>query len=92
MKYCKSCVLPSTRPNLFILPNGNCTACETHAFRPKIAWGKMKLEFKNIIKNIKKKKLLYDCLIPVSGGKDSTWQVILAKKMVLILLLLLINQ
>jgi N-acetyl sugar amidotransferase len=80
MKYCKSCVLPNTRPNLFILPNGNCTACETHTIRPKINWGKMKLEFKNIIKNIKKKKLLYDCLIPVSGGKDSTWQVILAKK------------
>tara|TARA_B110001452_G_scaffold215791_1_gene187033 strand:- start:720 stop:1814 length:1095 start_codon:yes stop_codon:yes gene_type:complete len=80
MNYCKSCVLPNTRPNLFILPNGNCTACETHTIRPKIDWNKKELNFKNVVKKIKKKKLLYDCLIPVSGGKDSTWQVILAKK------------
>ena len=38
---------------------------------------------------IKKKKRVYDCVIPVSGGKDSTWQVIVAKKYGLKPLLLL---
>ena len=51
MNYCKSCVLPNTRPNLFILPNGNCTACETHTIKPKIDWKKRELNFKDIVKN-----------------------------------------
>ena len=57
MNYCKSCVLPNTRPNLFILPNGNCTACETHTIRPKIDWNKKELNFKNVVKKIKKKEI-----------------------------------
>ena len=39
-------------------------------------WQKRKKEFEILINKIKKKKLRYDCVIPVSGGKDSTWQVI----------------
>ena len=35
-------------------------------------------EFIKVVKRVKKKKCDYDCLIPVSGGKDSTWQVITA--------------
>ena len=36
---------------------------------------KKKTNFEKIIQKIKSKNL-YDCLIPVSGGKDSTWQVL----------------
>ena len=80
MKYCKKCVLPETRPNLFILLDGICTACHSHANKKKINWKKKEEDFKKITKKIKNKKLLYDCLIGVSGGKDSTWQVLMAKK------------
>jgi len=80
MKYCIKCVLPDTRPNLYILPSGVCSACITHAKKKTIDWNKKKKEFNKITQAIKKKKLLYDCLIPVSGGKDSTWQVLIAKK------------
>ncbi len=80
MNYCKICVLPDTRPHLYILPNGICTACATHSLRDKINWKKKENEFKQIVKKVKKQNLLYDCLIPVSGGKDSTWQVLLSKK------------
>ena len=79
MKYCKKCVLPNTRPNLFILKNGICTACHAHKQKPKINWKAKELAFKKLIAKIKKKNLFYDCLIPVSGGKDSTWQVATAK-------------
>ena len=75
MNYCKRCVLPNTRPNLYFLKSGICTACDSHEKRKKINWKKKEIEFRKIIKNIKKKNLPYDCLIPVSGGKDSTWQV-----------------
>ena len=79
MIYCNNCILPNTRPNIFILKNGVCSACDYH-LKKKINWNKRKSDFKSLVKKIKKKKLLYDCLIPVSGGKDSTWQVLIAKK------------
>lgn len=76
MRYCIKCVLPDSRPNLFISKNGICSACMAHANRKKRDGVQSKKKFLNIIKKIKKKKNLYDCLIPVSGGKDSTWQVL----------------
>ena len=35
MIYCKKCILPNTRPNIYILPNGECTACNTHLYKKK---------------------------------------------------------
>jgi len=80
MNYCKKCVLPDTRPNLYILSSGICTACYSHSNKKKINWKRKEKEFQKIVKKIKNKKLSYDCLIGVSGGKDSTWQVLTAKK------------
>ncbi len=80
MIYCNNCILPNTRPNIYILPSGECTACNSHFKNKKINWKKKKKDFLQIVKKIKNKKLLYDCLIPVSGGKDSTWQVLQALK------------
>ena len=79
MKYCNNCILPNTRPNIVILSDGKCSACHSHNDKKKINWIKRKKDFYKIVKNLKKRKLLYDCLIPVSGGKDSTWQVIKMK-------------
>ena len=76
MIYCKNCILPNTRPNISILSNGICTACDGHLDKKKINWKLKEKKFLQIVEKIKKKNLLYDCLIPVSGGKDSTWQVL----------------
>ncbi len=80
MKWCNTCVLPSTRPNLVINSSGVCNACEQGKEKKKINWRKRKIEFENLVRRIKKKKAEYDCLIPVSGGKDSVWQVVIALK------------
>lgn len=74
MKWCNSCVLPDTRPNLFIQDNGICNACNLHRSKIKVNWKERKENFERIINQVKRKSLGYDCLIPVSGGKDSTWQ------------------
>ncbi len=74
--WCKNCLLPNSRPNLIIENNGNCSACNNFKRKKKINWIKKKHEFTKLVKNIKKKNLRYDCIIPVSGGKDSTWQTI----------------
>lgn len=77
MKYCKSCVLPDTRPNLIILSDGRCNAC--HSWEEKnqvIDWNARRMALDQLVIETKKKATTWDCVIPVSGGKDSTWQVI----------------
>ncbi len=76
MRYCNKCILPSTRPNLIIHEDGECNACRNFKNKPKINWKKREILFKKIINKAKKKSKFHDCLIPVSGGKDSTWQVV----------------
>ncbi len=71
--WCKTCVLPSSRPNLSFDRDGVCNACKTK--KQKKYLNKNLNELKKIIKRVKKKSNNYDCIIPVSGGKDSTWQV-----------------
>jgi N-acetyl sugar amidotransferase len=76
MRYCTSCVLPDTRPNLRLDAAGVCEACRNHAARTDIDWGMRRRDFESLVKSTKAKAAGYDCLIPVSGGKDSTWQVL----------------
>ena len=80
IKWCKKCVLPNTRPNLTILKNGICSICSLK--KEKINW-QVRFKFlKNLSKKIKKRsKNNYDCVIPVSGGKDSFWQVLTALRL-----------
>ena len=76
MKYCTRCIIPDTRPNIQFNAQGVCNACETHATKPRIDWQQRESAFRQVVANAKSKNLEYDCLIPVSGGKDSTWQVV----------------
>ena len=79
MKYCKKCILPDTRPNIKI--NNNGLSNSKCSIEIEINWEKRLNEFKKFIRMIKKNnKYIYDCIIPVSGGKDSTWQVLTALK------------
>ncbi len=76
MKYCNNCILPDTRPNLNIDSSGKCNACKAHLTKSDIDWEKREEHFSEVVRNAKLNSSGYDCLIPVSGGKDSTWQVI----------------
>tara|TARA_B100000579_G_scaffold438030_1_gene471097 strand:- start:5030 stop:6148 length:1119 start_codon:yes stop_codon:yes gene_type:complete len=77
--WCKKCILPSTRPNLVIGKDGVCNACKNHEKKIKIDWTKRKKNLDKILTKIKKNnKSNYDCVLPVSGGKDSTWLAIKA--------------
>ncbi len=76
MKYCKKCVLPDTRPNLFLDDKGVCNACNMHNTKQITDWEQREKDFGEVVKNAKSKSKGYDCIIPVSGGKDSTWQVV----------------
>lgn len=75
MKYCKKCVMPTSRPGITLNEDGICGGCL--GFKEKkeeIDWTKRTKELDKILDNFRGNGD-YDCLIPVSGGKDSTWQV-----------------
>ncbi len=76
MNYCKRCILPDTRPNIVIGPDGICNACRSHKSKAGIDWDKRQNDFEKVVANAKQHSSGYDCVIPVSGGKDSHWQVI----------------
>jgi tRNA(Ile)-lysidine synthase TilS/MesJ len=78
MNYCNRCVYPDTKPDLTLNEYGLCSACEAFEKREEIDWGKRKEEFKELLDYIKCEANVYDCIIPVSGGKDSHFQVIKA--------------
>lgn len=78
MKYCTKCVMPDTKPELTFDEEGVCNACRSHERkRGDINWEQRASEFLQIVHNCKK-NTGYDVLIPVSGGKDSTYQTIKA--------------
>ena len=79
IKYCTSCLFPSTKPDLVFNENGICNACTNYLNRPEIDWENRAAEFTELVKSIKSINQ-WDCVIPVSGGKDSTYQALLAKE------------
>jgi N-acetyl sugar amidotransferase len=83
IKYCSKCLFPETKPDLFFDEDGVCSACIAAEEKNKgIDWLQREKEFYEIINYYKRPKseIGYDCLIPVSGGKDSTYQAYFMKE------------
>lgn len=88
MRYCNRCTYPiNARPTIIFDQEGICSGCRNHEkFKNnvKVDWKDRKKKLDKIIKeakiNAKKNNSSYDCVIPVSGGKDSTFQVWYLKK------------
>lgn len=77
IKYCRRCLLPETKPNLYIDEEGVCDACRNYEERKEVDWNKRKEELIQLLDKYRcKDGSNWDCIIPVSGGKDSTYQVI----------------
>ena len=80
MKYCVRCVLPETKPDLTFNEKGVCDACQSTELKKRIDWKSRKKEFEKLIEKYRNKSGdNYDCIIPVSGGKDSYYQAYVCK-------------
>jgi N-acetyl sugar amidotransferase len=80
MKYCKKCIQPDTRPNIKFDEEGICGACRYEESKSTIDWTAREAELKEIAEWAKANtSCAYDCVIGISGGKDSFWQVYYAK-------------
>tara|TARA_B100002052_G_scaffold255080_1_gene245068 strand:+ start:5825 stop:6967 length:1143 start_codon:yes stop_codon:yes gene_type:complete len=81
MSYCSKCIIPITRPETFFNEN-ICNACISYEQRKNIDWKKRWKIFIEKIEEIKKKKASgWNCIIPSSGGKDSTYQALKAREL-----------
>ena len=74
---CRNCIYPSTKPDLEFNKNGVCQGCIAFKNRKKINWKKKEIILKKILLQYKNNsKNNYDCIVPISGGKDSHYQVL----------------
>lgn len=80
--YCKKCVYPSSSAiPLAFDENGICSACRVNQQSKELDWEERRKKFEKLIEEYRNKDGTgYDCIIPVSGGKDSYFQVHLIKK------------
>ena len=76
LKYCVRCVMPHTKPDLHIDEEGVCNACRSMEKRKDVDWDQRHQELLTVLEKYRKNGTNWDCIVPVSGGKDSTYQVI----------------
>ena len=76
MRYCSRCTYPIIAVNLSMNDEGICSGCVINEEKKKIDWAAREKEFQELVRSYKNKDgSNYDCIIPVSGGKDSHFQV-----------------
>jgi len=81
IRYCKNCLFPETKQDLTLDENGICSACNYVKIKGTIDWETKWKELKNIFDKFRSKdEKNYDCIIPVSGGKDSIYQTYVVKE------------
>jgi len=84
MRYCRKCLQPDTRPDIYFDSNQVCGACLYEESKQTIDWQAREKELHDIADWAKteaeKNNVPYDCAIGVSGGKDSTFQAFYVKE------------
>ncbi len=72
--------MPDTRPHTIMTKEGMCQACLNQEEKKKVDWAKRWAELKVLCDKYRRKDGYYDCVIPVSGGKDSHYLVYILKE------------
>ncbi len=73
MKRCTKCNLPETHETIIFDAQGVCNICNQQDFKKdSIDWGQRKKDLDALVEEYRG-KYDYDCIVPFSGGKDSTW-------------------
>jgi N-acetyl sugar amidotransferase len=77
MRYCSRCMYPMIAVNLSMREDGVCSGCVVNSdVKPTLDWDSREKEFQKLLYSYRSKDgSNYDCIIPVSGGKDSHYQV-----------------
>lgn len=82
IRYCTRCVMPDTKPDLRLDEQGVCNACRSYEQRAQVDWEARQRELRALVDRYRSRDgSNYDCIVPVSGGKDSTYQVVRVKEL-----------
>lgn len=84
-RQCTRCIFDTSIPGVSFDEKGECNFCKIHDVLDKIypLSNDGKQQFDKLIEKIKRdgKNKKYDCVVGVSGGRDSTYTLYLAKKL-----------
>ena len=64
--------MPDTRPRVEFDAEGVCNACRVADDKVGIDWNARRIEFNAYVERLRPKHGPYDCIVPWSGGKDSS--------------------
>lgn len=74
MIHCSKCILPETHDTIMFDEQGQCGVCRQIDYKEtKIDWTERRRMLDELVEQYRDKGE-YDCVIPFSGGKDSTYQ------------------
>jgi N-acetyl sugar amidotransferase len=74
LRYCTNCLMPSTRPRITFDRRGWCNACVwTEEKRRVVDWAERKSQLAGFYEKYRSREGNFDCIVPVSGGKDSSY-------------------
>jgi N-acetyl sugar amidotransferase len=80
MKKCVLCLLPETHETITFDGSGVCSVCNNFGKKQEVDWKARQDALLNLVVEVKLKGSEYDCVIPFSGGKDSTFSLLFAVK------------
>jgi N-acetyl sugar amidotransferase len=74
LERCKKCTLPITWETLYFDDQGVCNICKNwEKKQTTVNWQEREAQLIKLCREAKEKKASYDCVLPFSGGKDSTF-------------------
>ena len=75
LRYCVRCCMPETNEGMEFDELGICKACRASEEKMRIDWSKKELQLREILETARQLSGdNYDCMVPISGGKDSAFQ------------------
>lgn len=79
LHYCNRCVMPETLEGITFDELGICNVCRSSEEKMHINWEEREENLNTILNNHRQPDY-YDCMLPMSGGKDSTFQAYVLSK------------
>lgn len=70
LRWCANCLSMSTRPRITFDSRGFCNACRWVETKKSIDWTERISDLERVLDTHRRSDGRFDCLIPVSGGKD----------------------
>ena len=73
LRWCSNCLSMSTRPRISFDKRGWCNACVWMEKKKTLDWASRQKELEQLLDKHRRNDGGFDCLVPVSGGKDGSY-------------------